>query len=158
MLAAVETRLPRRAPIVFLAGAPKPVNMRIDRRYRQRSAASDPNYGEARAYTRHARRLLGAVPQHRPACRRKPVVYDATDERVMADILERNQTPDLAAESWIKSEPAVVAAGSRGVTTFGRAALSAMNGASKPAVGSARALVSDHRFRRDRASRVIDRV
>src|SRR5207249_4310619 len=68
--------------------------------------------------------------------------------RVMADILDRHQPPEVAAESWLKANPAVVAGWLEGVTTFdGRPALSAMSGAGKLRVGFSLELwVSDHKI------------
>src|SRR5436853_206685 len=66
----------------------------------------------------------------------------------MADILDRHQPPEVAAESWLKANPTVVAGWLEGVTTFdGRPALSAMSGAGKLRVGFSLELwVSDHKI------------
>jgi len=148
MLAEVERAFRDRAPIVFLAWDPHPMNMRFDLRYLSGGdAVFGPNYGEARVYTNTRAGYSAQCPNIGRLLRNLSFTTQQED-RVMADILERHQPPDVAAESWLKANPAVVAGWLAGVTTFdGRPALSAMNGASKLRSGfSLEHWVSDHKI------------
>ncbi len=127
MLAEVERAVRTHRPIVFLAWDPHPMNMRFDLRY---LAGGDtvfgPNYGEARVDTNtragysaecpNVGRLLGNLS-----------FTTQQESRLMADILDRHLSPDVAAEAWLKANPSVVAGWLQGVTTFGgRPGFSAM--------------------------------
>jgi glycine betaine/proline transport system substrate-binding protein len=128
MLAEVERSFRAHTPIVFLAWDPHPMNMRFDLRYLAGGdAVFGPNYGEARVDTNtragYSRQCpnLGRLLQN--------LSFTTVQEsRVMADILDRHQPPEVAAEAWLKANPAVVAGWLSGVRTLdGRAALSALH-------------------------------
>src|SRR5437773_5300917 len=128
MLAEVERAFRAHAPIVFLAWDPHLMNMRFDLRYLSGGdAVFGPNYGEARVYTN----TRAGYSAHCPNIGRLLQNLSFTtqqEDRVMADILDRHQPPEVAAESWLKANPAVVAGWLTGVTTFvGRSAPSAMS-------------------------------
>jgi len=148
MLAEVERAFRAHAPIVFLAWDPHPMNMRFDLRYLSGGdAVFGPNYGEARVDTNTRAGYSAQCPNIGRLLRNLSFTTQQ-ESRVMADILDRHQPPEVAAESWLKANPAVVAGWLEGVTTFdGRAALSAMSGAGKLRVGfSLERWVSDHKI------------
>ena len=148
MLAEVERAFRAHAPIVFLAWDPHPMNMRFDLRYLSGGdAVFGPNYGEARVDTNTRAGYSAQCPNIGRLLRNLSFTTQE-ESRVMADILDRHQPPEVAAESWLKANPAVVAGWLEGVTTFdGRPALSAMSGAGKLRVGFSLELwVSDHKI------------
>ena len=148
MLAEVERAFRAHAPIVFLAWDPHPMNMRFDLRYLSGGdAVFGPNYGEARVDTNTRAGYSAQCPNIGRLLRNLSFTTQE-ESRVMADILDRHQPPEVAAESWLKANPTVVAGWLEGVTTFdGRPALSAMSGAGKLRVGFSLELwVSDHKI------------
>ena len=148
MLAEVERAFRAHAPIVFLAWDPHPMNMRFDLRYLSGGdAVFGPNYGEARVETNTRAGYSAQCPNIGRLLRNLSFTTQE-ESRVMADILDRHQPPEVAAESWLKANPTVVAGWLEGVTTFdGRPALSAMSGAGKLRVGFSLELwVSDHKI------------
>ena len=130
MLAEVERAFRVRAPIVFLAWDPHPMNMRFDLRYLSGGdAVFGANYGEARVYTNTRAGYSAQCPNIGRLLRNLSFTTQQ-ESRVMADILLRHQPAAVAAEAWLKANPAVVAGWLNGVTTFeGRPALTAMRGA-----------------------------
>ena len=68
MLAEVERAYRERAPIVFLAWDPHPMNMRFDLQYLSGGdSVFGPNYGGATVYTNTRAGYTAAVPKRRPA-------------------------------------------------------------------------------------------
>src|SRR5437763_225854 len=127
MLAEVERAFRVRAPLVFLAWDPHPMNMRFDLRYLSGGdAVFGANYGEARVYTNTRAGYSAQCPNIGRLLRNLSFTTQQ-ESRVMADILLRHQPAAVAAEAWLKANPAVVAGWLNGVTTFeGRPALTAM--------------------------------
>ena len=127
MLAEVERSIRAHAPIVFLAWDPHPMNMRFNLRYLEGGdAVFGPNYGEARVDTNTRAGYSRECPN---VGRLLTNLWFTTaqESRVMSDILDHGQTPDAAAEAWLKANPVVVAGWLNGVRTLdGRAGLSAM--------------------------------
>ena len=127
MLAEVERAVRTHRPIVFLAWDPHPMNMRFDLRY---LAGGDtvfgPNYGEARVDTNTRAGYSAECPNVGRLLRNLSFTTQQ-ESRLMADILDRHLSPDVAAEAWLKANPSVVAGWLQGVTTFGgRPGFSAM--------------------------------
>ncbi|HEY0766832.1 MAG TPA: choline ABC transporter substrate-binding protein, partial [Steroidobacteraceae bacterium] len=118
MLAEVERAFRAHAPIVFLGWDPHLMNVRFDMRYLSGGdAVFGPNYGEARVYTTTRTGYSGECPNIGRLLRN--LSFTTQDEnRVMADILERHQTPEVAGEAWLKANPAVVSGWLEGVRTF----------------------------------------
>jgi glycine betaine/proline transport system substrate-binding protein len=148
MLAEVERAFRAHAPIVFLGWDPHPMNMRFDLRYLAGGdAVFGPNYGEARVDTNTRAGYSAQCPNIGRLLRNLSFTTQQED-RLMADILDRHQPPEVAAEGWLKANPAVVAGWLTGVTTFdGRPALSAMSDVSKLRGGfSLEHWVSDHKI------------
>jgi glycine betaine/proline transport system substrate-binding protein len=148
MLAEVERAFRAHAPIVFLGWDPHPMNMRFDLRYLSGGdAVFGPNYGEARVDTNTRAGYSAQCPNIGRLLRNLSFTTQQED-RLMADILDRHQPPEVAAEGWLKANPAVVAGWLKGVTTFdGRPALSAMSDVSKVRGGfSLEHWVSDHKI------------
>ena len=136
MLAEVERAYRDRAPIVFLAWDPHPMNMRFDLQY---LAGGDsvfgPNYGGASVYTNtragyalqcpNIARLLGNLH-----------FTPRGESQLMASILDQHQPPEVAAAAWLRANPAVVSSWLAGVYTFdGRPALEALAGEHKASGG-----------------------
>jgi glycine betaine/proline transport system substrate-binding protein len=129
MLAEVERSIRAHTPIVFLAWDPHPMNMRFDLRYLEGGdSVFGPNFGEARVYTNTRAGYSRACPNIGRLL--KNLSFTTQQEsRVMADILDRHEPPEVAASAWLKANPAVVAGWLDGVRTFdGRPALEAMRG------------------------------
>lgn len=148
MLAEVERAVRARQPIVFLGWDPHPMNMRFDMRY---LAGGDsvfgPNYGEAAVYTNTRAGYSKECPNMGRLL--KNLVFTTQQEsRVMDDILNRHQPAEVAAASFLKSNPDTVAAWLQGVTTFdGRSAQAAMLGTNKRiAAFSLERWLADHKI------------
>jgi glycine betaine/proline transport system substrate-binding protein len=128
MLAEVERAAAAKRPIVFLGWDPHPMNMRFDMRYLTGGDATfGPNFGGAAVFTNvragytrecpNVGRLLGNLK-----------FTPHGESEVMGAILDRKQTPDLAAMAWLKANPTILAQWLAGVRTFdGRPALSALS-------------------------------
>ena len=126
MLAEVERSVRKKAPIVFLAWDPHPMNMRFDLRYLTGGDATfGPNFGGAAVYTNVRAGYLRECPNVARLLRNLEFTTHAESE-LMADILDKRATPEEAGAKWMKSHPAVVAGWLAGVTTFdGRPAAAA---------------------------------
>jgi glycine betaine/proline transport system substrate-binding protein len=127
MLAQVERALREHAPIVFLAWDPHPMNMRFDLRYLSGGdAVFGPNYGEARVDTNTRAGYSRQCPNIGRLLRNLSFTTQQ-ESRLMGEILDRHQPPEVAAEAWLRANPTVVAGWLQGVLTLdGRTALAAM--------------------------------
>ena len=132
MLAEVERAYRERAPIVFLAWDPHPMNMRFDLKYLSGGdSVFGPNYGGASVYTNTRAGYTLQCPNIGRLLRNLHFTTKG-ESQVMAAILDQHQPPEVAAAAWLKANPAVVSAWLDGVYTFdGRPALDALAGAHK---------------------------
>ena len=132
MLAEVERAVRAHAPIVFLGWDPHPMNMRFDMRYLSGGdAVFGPNYGAAAVYTNTRKGYTKECPNMGRLLQNLSFTTQQ-ETRVMADMLDRHQPAEVAAASFLKANPATVAAWLEGVSTFdGRPALAAMRGTTK---------------------------
>jgi choline ABC transporter permease protein len=106
------------------------MNMRFDLRYLSGGdAVFGPNYGEARVYTNTRAGYSQQCPNIGRLLRNLSFTTQQ-ESRVMGDILDRHESPEAAAEAWLKANPGVVAGWLDGVLTLdGRPARSAVRGA-----------------------------
>ena len=132
MLAEVERAVRAHQPIVFLGWDPHPMNMRFDMRYLSGGdAVFGPNYGAAAVYTNTRKGYAKECPNIGRLLQNLTFTTQQ-ESRVMADMLDRHQPAEVAAASFLKANPATVAAWLEGVSTFdGRPALTAMRGTTK---------------------------
>jgi glycine betaine/proline transport system substrate-binding protein len=94
-------------------------------------AVFGPNFAEARVYTNTRRGYARECPNMGRLLQNLGFTTQQED-RVMADMLDRHQPADVAANAWLEANPVTVAAWLDGVNTFdGRPALVAVRGASK---------------------------
>jgi glycine betaine/proline transport system substrate-binding protein len=127
MLAEVERAIAAHAPIVFLAWDPHPMNMRFDLRYLEGGdAVFGPNYGEARVDTNTRAGYSRECPNIGRLLRNLSFTTQQ-ESRVMGDILDRHEPPEVAATAFLKANPQLVAGWLQGVRTFdGRPALAGL--------------------------------
>jgi len=132
MLAEVERAIRAHQPIVFLAWDPHPMNMRFELRYLEGGdSVFGPNYGEATVYTNTRSGYSRECP-NMGRLLRNLVFTTQQESRVMDDMLNRHQPVEVAAASFLKANPEVVAAWLQGVTTFdGYPALAAVFGSNR---------------------------
>jgi glycine betaine/proline transport system substrate-binding protein len=148
MLAEVERAVRFKQPIVFLAWAPHPMNMRYQLQYL--TGGDDtfgPNFGGAAIYTNTRAGYAAACPNIGRLLRNFKLTVDGLSE-LEARILDRHEAPDDAARGWIAAHPDVVAPWLDGVTTFdGRpaAAVLARSATRRPAVAF-EAWVTSHKL------------
>jgi glycine betaine/proline transport system substrate-binding protein len=137
MLAEVERALAAHSPIVFLGWDPHPMNMRFDLRYLSGGdSVFGPNFGEAHVDT-NTRAGYSQECANIGRLLRNLSFTTQQEDRVMLDILQRHQTPQAAAETFLKANPAVVAGWLDGVRTFdGRPAVAAMQGRQQRIAGA----------------------
>jgi glycine betaine/proline transport system substrate-binding protein len=136
MLAEVERAYHERAPIVFLAWDPHPMNMRFDLKYLSGGdSVFGPNYGGASVYTNTRAGYSLQCPNIGRLL--KNLHFTPRGEsQLMASILDQHQPPEIAAAAWLKLNPSVVNAWLDGVYTFdGRPAIDALAGEHK-AIGA----------------------
>jgi glycine betaine/proline transport system substrate-binding protein len=136
MLAEVERAYHERAPIVFLAWDPHPMNMRFDLKYLSGGdSVFGPNYGGASVFTNTRSGYSLQCPNIGRLL--KNLHFTPRGEsQLMASILDQHQSPEIAAAAWLKLNPSVVSAWLDGVYTFdGRAAIDALAGEHK-AIGA----------------------
>jgi glycine betaine/proline transport system substrate-binding protein len=148
MLAEVERSFHAHAPIVFLAWDPHPMNMRFDLRYLSGGdAVFGPNFGGAAVYTNTRAGFSTECPNLGRLLRRLEFTLRG-ESQVMDAILNQHQTPEAAAEAWLKANPRAVAAWLAGVYTLdGRPALAAVQGGVKVSgTGGFESWVSDHKI------------
>ncbi len=132
MLAEVERAVRAHEPIVFLAWDPHPMNMRFDIRYLDGGDdVFGPHYGEATVYTNTRAGFTRECPNLGRLLRNLSFTT-GQESRIMDDILNRHQPPEVAAANFLKANPDTVAGWLQGVATFdGRPALAAMLGTDK---------------------------
>ncbi|MDB6046103.1 MAG: opuAB [Gammaproteobacteria bacterium] len=132
MLAEVERAVHARAPIVFLAWDPHPMNMRFDLRYLAGGdAVFGPNFGGATVYTNTRTGYTSECPNIGRLLRNLKFTPKG-ESQVMDAMLNQHQQPEVAATAWLKANPRVVAGWLEGVYTLdGRPALETMGGVGK---------------------------
>jgi len=148
MLAEVERAFRSHAPIVFLAWDPHPMNMRFKLQYLSGGdRVFGPNFGGARVDT-NTRAGYSAECANVGRLLRNLKFTTQGESQLMSTILDQHQPPEVAAEAWLKANPAVLARWLDGVYTFdGRPALAALRGAGKVSgAGSFEHWVSDHKI------------
>ena len=134
MLAQVERAIHAREPIVFLGWDPHPMNVRFALRYLEGGdGIFGPNYGEATIYTNTRAGYTAECPNLARLLANLSFTTQQ-ESRVMDAILNRHQSAEVAAASFLNDNPATVAAWLEGVTTFeGRPALGALRATAAPA-------------------------
>jgi glycine betaine/proline transport system substrate-binding protein len=132
MLAEVERAVHARAPIVFLAWDPHPMNMRFDLRYLAGGdAVFGPNFGGATVYTNTRTGYTSECPNIGRLLRNLKFTPKG-ESQVMDAMLNQHQQPEVAATAWLKTNPRVVAGWLEGVYTLdGRPALETLGGVGK---------------------------
>jgi glycine betaine/proline transport system substrate-binding protein len=128
MLAQVERAVRARRPIVFLGWDPHPMNMHFDMRYLSGGDATfGPNFGGAAVYTNVRAGYAAECPNVGRLLRNLKFTPRGESE-IMSAILDRRETPDLAATAWLKAHTTVLAQWLDGVHTFdGRPALAVLS-------------------------------
>ncbi len=127
MLAQVERAYRDKQPIVFLAWEPHPMNMRFDLKYLSGGdEVFGPNYGGATIYTVTRKGYSAQCPNMGRLLANLKFTLRGESE-MMAAILDRHETPEIAATEWLKANPMATKAWLEGVLTFeGRPAVSAL--------------------------------
>jgi glycine betaine/proline transport system substrate-binding protein len=128
MLAEVERAVRDERPIVFLAWQPHPMNMRFKMRYLTGGDATfGPNYGGATVYTNTRAGYVRECPNLGRLLQNLKFTVEEENE-IMGRILDRKESPDVAATAWLRLHPHRVAAWLAGVHTVdGRPASLALN-------------------------------
>jgi glycine betaine/proline transport system substrate-binding protein len=126
MLAEVERAFRAQSPLVFLAWDPHPMNMRFDLRYLNGGdSVFGPNFGGASVYT-NTRAGYSAQCPNIGRLLRNLQFSPRGESEVMAGILDRHESPEVAARAWLNTHQEVLAQWLTGVTTFdGHSALAA---------------------------------
>ena len=148
MLAQVERAIKDHQPVVFLAWEPHPMNMRFEIKYLTGGdEVFGPNYGGATIYTVTRRGYSQACPNMGKLLRNLKFSIQGEQEMMFA-ILDRHQTPELAARDWLKSHPNTLKAWLDGVTTAdGKPALAAFaQGSGKSAGGGFEQWITSHKI------------
>jgi len=148
MLAEVERAVRAHAPIVFLAWAPHPMNMRFDLRYLTGGdAVFGPNFGGAAVYTNTRAGYVTQCPNVGRLLRNLTFTVRGESE-LMSSILDQHQAPEAAARAWLSGHPGVVAGWLQGVRTFdGRPASAALGGrAASQGATSFESWISGHKL------------
>jgi glycine betaine/proline transport system substrate-binding protein len=147
MLAEVERATKAHAPIVFLAWDPHPMNMRFDLRYLTGGdTVFGPNFGGAAVYTNTRAGYSAQCPNIGRLLRNLQFTTRGESE-VMADILDRHQTPQAAARRWLRTHRDTVSQWLTGVTTLdGRPAGTALTVVHGIAGGSFEGFISGHKI------------
>ena len=127
MLAQVERAYRGQEPIAFLAWEPHPMNMRFDLRYLAGGdAVFGPNFGGATIYTVTRKGYISECPNVGRLLKNLKFTLRGESE-MMAAILDRHETPEVAAAAWLKANPGVAKTWLEGVLTFdGRPASGAL--------------------------------
>jgi glycine betaine/proline transport system substrate-binding protein len=136
MLAEVERAVRDRRPIVFLGWQPHPMNMRFKMRYLTGGDATfGPNYGGASVYTNTRAGYVRECPNLGQLLLNVKFTVEEENE-IMGRILDRKESPEVAASAWMRLHPQKMAAWLVGVRTAdGRPATLALNPVAR-AVGS----------------------
>ena len=148
MLAQVERAVKDHQPVVFLAWEPHPMNMRFDIKYL--NGGDDvfgPNFGSATIYTTTRRGYAQACPNVQHLLENLQFSIHGEQE-MMAAILDRHETPELAASEWLKANPDTVKGWLQGVVTFdGKPAFGTLNQAGRtPKAGGLEHWITDHKI------------
>jgi len=118
MLAQVERAIRDSEPVVFLAWDPHPMNMRFDLKYLTGGdQVFGPNFGGATIYTVTRKGYAGECPNVGRLISNLKFSLRGESE-MMAAILDRHEAPDVAAQEWLKANPATVKEWLEGVLTF----------------------------------------
>ncbi len=127
MLAEVERAGRTHSPIVFLAWDPHPMNMRFDIRYLTGGdAVFGPNFGGANVFTNTRAGYSNECPNIGRLLRNLKFTPRG-ESQIMASMLDKHETPEAAARSWLQANPRIVASWLAGVYTIdGRPALDAI--------------------------------
>ena len=127
MLAEVERAGHTKAPIVFLAWDPHPMNMRFDLRYLTGGdAVFGPNFGGANVFTNTRAGYSNECPNIGRLLRNLKFTPRGEDQMMLA-MLDQHLAPEAAATAWLQANPRVVASWLAGVYTIdGRPALEAV--------------------------------
>ena len=116
MLAEVERAVHDRRHIVFLGWDPHPMNTRFKINYLTGGDDSfGPNFGGAAVYTNVRAGYLQQCPNVAQLLRNLRFTT-VSESAVMAGILDRKQSPQLAAAAWLKDNPPTVKAWLNGVS------------------------------------------
>ena len=147
MLAEVERAGHTKAPIVFLAWDPHPMNMRFDLHYLSGGdAVFGPNYGGATVYTVIRTGYSAECPNIGRLLRNLKFTPRG-ESQIMAAILDQHQQPEAAAAAWLQANQRVVASWLSGVYTIdGRPALDAVRVGKSAGGWSFEHWVSDHKI------------
>ena len=130
MLAQVDRLSRRDEPIVFLGWEPHPMNANYDMTYLTGGdEVFGPDFGGATVYTNVRAGLAGDCPN--VATLLDNLVFSlGMENEIMAAILDENEDPRAAAETWLAAHPDVVTGWLDGVTTVdGGDAVAAVTGA-----------------------------
>jgi glycine betaine/proline transport system substrate-binding protein len=146
MLAEVERAYRARAPIVFLAWDPHPMNLRFDLRYLSGGdAIFGPNFGGATVYTVTRAGYSRLCPNVGRLLENLKFTL-VGESQVMAAMLERHEQPSGAAAAWLQGNSRTRAAWLEGVNMLdGRPAL-ASPGAADGNPRTFEALVTRHKL------------
>src|SRR5260370_33764645 len=117
-LAQVERAYRGKQPIVFLAWAPHPMNMRFDLKYLNGGdEVFGPNFGGATIYTVTRKGYSAECPNIGHLLTNLKFTLRGESE-MMAAILDRHEQPDVASAEWLKANPTATQAALARVTTF----------------------------------------
>jgi glycine betaine/proline transport system substrate-binding protein len=118
MLAQVARATRSEEPIVFLGWAPHPMNANFDLTYL--SGGDEwfgPDYGGATVYTNVRAGYLEECPNVGQLLQNLKFTLEM-ENQIMGAILDEGQTPEDAANAWLKEHPDVLEGWLEGVTTF----------------------------------------
>lgn len=128
MLSQVKRQTRRNKWIVFLGWAPHPMNANFELAYLE--GGDDffgPNYGGASVHTNVRKNYTQECKNVGKLLNNLTFTLPMENE-VMAMILDEGKKPAIAAEEWLKKNPAILGAWLEGVTTLeGKPALTAAN-------------------------------
>jgi glycine betaine/proline transport system substrate-binding protein len=147
MLAQVERAYRDHQPIVFLAWEPHPMNQRFDLRYLTGGDASfGPNYGGAKVYTNARAGYTQQCPNVGRLLRNLQFTLPQEDS-LMAAILDQHQSPQAAAQAWLKAHADALTPWLQGVSTFdGRPGLAIVRGRTASTTGGWETWVTGHKL------------
>jgi glycine betaine/proline transport system substrate-binding protein len=118
MLAQVERAGTSEEAVVFLAWAPHPMNVAFDITYLAGGDAQfGPNYGGADVFTVAKTGWAEQCPNAAQFFKNLAFTLDIENE-IMASILDDGDSPDEAAEKWLKAHPDALGPWLEGVTTL----------------------------------------
>jgi glycine betaine/proline transport system substrate-binding protein len=147
MLAQVERAYRDKAPIVFLAWEPHPMNMRFDIKYLAGGdAVFGANYGGATVYTVTRRGYRNECPNVSRLLDNLKFTLRGESE-MMGAILDRHEQPAAAADAWLKAHADVAKAWLEGVRTAdGRRAYDALAQSTRQRTGGFEDWVVSHKI------------